>query len=135
VAKKKANSVDKYVGNQVRVRRMTLGMSQGDLAKRLGLTFQQVQKYEKGANRIGAGRLFDLARILDVEVVYFYDGLLEPLSGRPGFAEDPAPPPKPPAHTAENTQLLVAFGRIQDPKVRKHVLELVRALADDQRAE
>ena len=111
---------------------MTLGMSQGDLAKLLGLTFQQVQKYEKGANRIGAGRLFDLARILDVGVLYFYDGLLEPLSGRPGFAEDAVLPPTPPAHTAEATQLLIAFGRIQDQKVRRRLLDLVRALADGQ---
>ena len=105
VAEKKANSIDKHVGNQVRARRMTLGMSQGDLAKLLGLTFQQVQKYEKGANRIGAGRLFELARILGVGVLYFYEGLIEPLGGRPGFAEDAAPAPTPPAHAADATQL------------------------------
>lgn len=107
-------------------------MSQEKLAKLLGLTFQQVQKYEKGVNRIGAGRLFDLARILDVGILYFYADLVDESSGRPGFAEDEAPPPTPPLQTQETTQLLAAFARVHDPKVRRRILDLVRTLADKQ---
>jgi transcriptional regulator with XRE-family HTH domain len=104
-------------------------MSQEKLAKLLGLTFQQIQKYEKGVNRIGAGRLFDLARILDVGILYFYDGLIDESSGRPGFAEDEAPAPIPPPQSAEVAQLLAAFARIHDPKVRRRILDLVKSLA------
>jgi transcriptional regulator with XRE-family HTH domain len=131
VPKKQANKIDKHVGNQVRTRRMMLGMSQEKLGERLGLTFQQVQKYEKGVNRIGAGRLFDLARILEIGLPYFYDGLLDPVSGRPGFAEPEVPPPSPSRQTPESAQLLGAFSRIRDPKVRRRILELVRSLAGE----
>jgi transcriptional regulator with XRE-family HTH domain len=130
VPKKQANSIDKHVGSQIRARRITRGMSQEKLAKLLGLTFQQVQKYEKGVNRIGAGRLFDVARILDVGILYFYDGLVKESSGRPGFAEDESPAPVPAAPAAETAQLLAAFTRIHDPKVRRRILDLVKSLAD-----
>jgi transcriptional regulator with XRE-family HTH domain len=131
VPKKQANKIDKHVGNQVRNRRLMLGMSQEKLGERLGLTFQQVQKYEKGVNRVGAGRLFDLARILEIGLLYFYDGLLDPTSGRPGFAEPEVPAPSPPERTPETAQLLAAFSRIRDPKVRRRILELVRSLAGE----
>ncbi len=72
---KKANPIDAQVGNRVRIRRMLIGMSQEKLGDLLGLTFQQVQKYEKGVNRIGAGRLFEIARILGVPIDFFYDGV------------------------------------------------------------
>src|SRR5579871_3662815 len=75
VPKKQANPVDVQVGNRVRLRRMLIGMSQERLGDLLGLTFQQVQKYEKGVNRIGAGRLFEIARILGVPIEFFYDGV------------------------------------------------------------
>src|ERR1700724_1021050 len=75
VPKKQANPVDLLVGNRVRIRRMLIGMSQERLGELLGLTFQQVQKYEKGVNRIGAGRLFEVSRILNVPVDFFYEGL------------------------------------------------------------
>src|SRR5882757_8840256 len=74
VAKKTANPIDIQVGNRVRIRRMLIGMSQEKLGDMLGLTFQQVQKYEKGVNRIGAGRLYEIARILGVPVDFFYEG-------------------------------------------------------------
>ena len=74
--------IDVYVGARIRGRRTMLGMSQGDVAKRLGLTFQQVQKYERGINRIGAGRLFRLAEILDVDTAYFWDGMTPTLGTR-----------------------------------------------------
>jgi transcriptional regulator with XRE-family HTH domain len=89
VPKKQANPVDIQVGNRVRIRRMLIGMSQERLGELLSLTFQQVQKYEKGVNRIGAGRLFDVSRILGVPIDYFYEGVGAQL-GREGFAEDSA---------------------------------------------
>src|SRR5271170_564399 len=73
--KKQANPIDAQVGNRIRLRRMLIGMSQERLGELLGLTFQQVQKYEKGINRIGAGRLFEIARILDVPINFFYEGV------------------------------------------------------------
>ena len=75
MAKKQANPIDIQVGNRVRIRRMLIGMSQERLGDLLGLTFQQVQKYEKGVNRIGAGRLFEVSRILNVPVDFFYEGV------------------------------------------------------------
>src|ERR1700754_2600069 len=90
VPKKQANPVDVQVGNRVRIRRMLIGMSQERLGGLLDLTFQQVQKYEKGINRIGAGRLFDVARIRGVPIEYFYEGAQ--LSGQAGFAEESTPP-------------------------------------------
>src|ERR1051325_5577753 len=91
-AKKQANPIDAQVGNRVRIRRMLIGMSQERLGDLLGLTFQQVQKYEKGVNRIGAGRLFEMARILGVPIDFFYEGV-ESGEGRPGFAEPECAPP------------------------------------------
>src|SRR5277367_711039 len=91
VPKKQANPIDIQVGNRVRIRRMLIGMSQERLGDLLGLTFQQVQKYEKGVNRIGAGRLFDVSRILGVPIEFFYEGATEHLAG--GFAESEAAPP------------------------------------------
>jgi transcriptional regulator with XRE-family HTH domain len=132
VPKKQANAVDALVGNQVRLRRISLGMSQDKLAQFLGLTFQQVQKYEKGLNRIGASRLFELARILGVGILYFYEGAIDGVSGRPlGFAEDASPAPAPSVPTQEGLQLNMAFTRISDPKLRRRILELVKALAAD----
>ncbi len=108
---------------------MALDMSQEELGKQLGLTFQQVQKYERGMNRIGAGRLFELARILGVGILYFYEGVVGH-SGRPlGFAEESAPSPVPPRNM-EGALLSSAFARISNPKIRKRIVDLVRELAD-----
>jgi transcriptional regulator with XRE-family HTH domain len=105
-------------------------MSQGKLGQLLGLTFQQIQKYEKGANRIGAGRLFEFARVLGVSILYFYEGILDELSGPPfGFAEDEAPPPK--QRDSEVAELTAAFLRIKDAAVRKQIFELVKSTATD----
>jgi len=107
-------------------------MSQEKLGQHLGLTFQQVQKYERGVNRIGAGRLFALARILGVGILYFYEGITTEASGRKsGFAEAEAPAPRPPPLGADETRLLVAFRRIRDPKLRRRILELVKGMAAD----
>lgn len=120
----RANPIDVHVGTRVRLRRMLLGMSQEKLGERLGLTFQQVQKYEKGVNRIGASRLFELANVLGVSVGFFYDeapgqvALSADHAASSGFAEMPAE-----SYAAdflgsrEGLELNKAFARITDPKV------------------
>ncbi len=126
--------VDVHVGRRLRERRTLLGMSQERLAELLGVTYQQVQKYERGANRIGSSRLHDIARFLDVPVAWFFAGLDEPESRVPGLAESPAvftfdapaPPQPPPRETAE---LVRAFSAIREPEVRRRLVDLVRTLA------
>jgi transcriptional regulator with XRE-family HTH domain len=129
--KKHANPVDTHVGSRVRLRRMLIGMSQERLGELLGLTFQQVQKYEKGVNRIGAGRLFDIARILGVPIDYFYESTAKQLSNPRGVSENEASPVMEFISSGEGLQLSLAFMRIKDAKVRKRVLDLMRSLADE----
>jgi transcriptional regulator with XRE-family HTH domain len=130
---RRPNPMDIHVGSRVRLRRMLLGISQEKLGKRLGLTFQQVQKYEKGVNRIGASRLFDLATVLDVPIQYFYEDApsgAARISSAPGFSEAPADGPIMEfLASREGLELNKAFARIQDPKARRAVIDLVRALA------
>ena len=128
---RRANAMDVHVGTRVRLRRMLLGMSQEKLGEQLGLTFQQVQKYEKGVNRIGAGRLHDLGQVLGVPIQFFYEqapgGSLEH-----GFAEQPAESYVVEfLSSREGLELNKAFVRITDPRVRRTVLDLVRSLAGD----
>lgn len=133
--KKQANPIDAHVGARVRLRRMLVGMSQERLGELLGLTFQQVQKYEKGVNRIGAGRLFEVAHILGVPIDYFYDGVDANLAeaGGAGFAESGGSPPVMEfLASGEGLQLSLAFMRLKDPKLRKRVLELVKTLAGEE---
>lgn len=126
------NAIDRHVGSRVRLRRQLLSMSQEKLGDELGVTFQQVQKYERGANRIGAGRLWTLARVLDVPVSFFYDGVAESLN-QPGFAEgDQTPIVDDFIQSADGVQLAQAFSRIRDSKVRRRILELVRTLAAEE---
>lgn len=130
--KKQANPIDAQVGNRVRLRRMLIGMSQEKLGESLNLTFQQVQKYEKGVNRIGAGRLYHVARILGVPITYFYEDVASD-HGAPGLAEDAANPPVISfLASPDGLQLSLAFMRIKDPNVRKRVIDLVKSLADDE---
>jgi transcriptional regulator with XRE-family HTH domain len=132
----KPNPVDVHVGSRVRLRRTLLGLSQEKLGDALGLTFQQVQKYERGANRIGASRLFDLSRVLDVPVSFFFDDMAEDATERKpavdididemsqgGFDVDPMA-------RRETLELVRAYYRIKDPLVRKRVFELAKALAN-----
>ena len=129
--KKQANPIDVQVGNRVRIRRMLIGMSQERLGDLLGLTFQQVQKYEKGVNRIGAGRLFEVSRILNVPVDFFYEGLgTNPLPANETDAA--APQVMEFVASGEGLQLSLAFMKIKDAKVRKRVLDLVKSLAEEE---
>ena len=135
LSKKQANSVDAQVGSRVRLRRMLIGMSQEKLGELLGLTFQQVQKYEKGVNRIGAGRLFEVARILGVPIGYFYESVSGQLAGARGFSEkEDSQPVIEFVSSGEGLQLSLAFMKIKDPKVRKRVLDLVKSLGDEESA-
>jgi transcriptional regulator with XRE-family HTH domain len=136
----KPNPIDVHVGRRLRLRRTLLGMSQEKLGELLGLTFQQVQKYERGANRIGSSRLFELGQILDVPVSFFFDDLPEatpgPLPGypRPGLAEEGATFEHADAALSldkrETLELVRAYYRIGDPAVRKRLFELAKALAN-----
>jgi transcriptional regulator with XRE-family HTH domain len=130
---RRANPIDVHVGSRVRLRRMLLGMSQEKLGEHLGLTFQQIQKYEKGINRIGASRLFDLARVLGVPVQFFYEELPTAESEKlTGFGERPAESYAVEfLGSREGLELNKAFARITDPRVRRSIVELVRAFAGD----
>ena len=132
---RRPNPIDVHVGSRVRLRRMLLGISQEKLGERLGLTFQQVQKYEKGVNRIGASRLFDLSTVLAVPISFFYEAApagearVQPI---PGFAEAASNTDSAILEflsTREGLELNKAFSRIADAKTRRAILELVRALA------
>jgi transcriptional regulator with XRE-family HTH domain len=135
VPKKQANPVDAHVGHRVRLRRMLMGMSQEKLGELLGLTFQQVQKYEKGVNRIGAGRLFEIAGILGVPISFFYEDAVGRTGVAGGFAEDDdSAPVMEFISSGEGLQLTLAFMRIKDAKVRRRILDLVRELTEDEEA-
>lgn len=130
--KKLPNPIDVHVGSRVRMRRMLVAMSQEKLGESLGLTFQQVQKYEKGANRIGASRLFNIARVLGVPIEFFYEGLSfeDDGNGADQAEADQSAFELDMLSSSEGIQLNSAFFSIRDPKVRKKILELVRALGD-----
>ncbi|HEX4637059.1 MAG TPA: helix-turn-helix transcriptional regulator [Rhizomicrobium sp.] len=115
----------------MRIRRMLIGMSQERLGDLLGLTFQQVQKYEKGVNRIGAGRLFEMSRILNVPVDFFYEGV-NGAAAQPGSAESEGAPVMEFVSSGEGLQLSLAFMKIKDARVRKRVLDLVKSLAEEE---
>jgi transcriptional regulator with XRE-family HTH domain len=127
---KAPNPVDKYVGSRVRMRRIMLGMSQEKLGEALGLTFQQVQKYEKGTNRVGASRLQQIAEILQVPVSFLFDGGPSGIVGGENFGEGASP-----AYisdflaTSEGLALTRAFTRIPDSKLRRSIVELVEQIA------
>ncbi|WP_201829130.1 helix-turn-helix domain-containing protein [Microvirga zambiensis] len=127
--KKSTGSIDKEIGSRVRMRRVSIGMSQEKLGDMLGLTFQQVQKYEKGMNRISVARLVEIARILGVDIDFFFDGI-KPTKGESGFADGGAP-----AYVAdmmstpEGLQLVRHFTGIKNSKVRKSIVQLVASLA------
>ena len=124
-----ANAVDRRLGQRVRTRRLEIGMSQEKLAELLGVTFQQVQKYEKGVNRIAASRLFDISAALDMSVARFFEGLAPARGG--GVAEEGEGFIQDALSTPEGMQIMSLFASIKSPKVRRRVVELVRALAEE----
>jgi transcriptional regulator with XRE-family HTH domain len=114
------------------MQRMLVGMSQERLGEALGLTFQQVQKYEKGTNRIGASRLQQISQTLNVPMAFFFDGAPEGDGAAQGFADDPGTSNVMDfLSTAEGMQLNKAFARIHDARVRRRIIDLVQALADE----
>ncbi|HSV29069.1 MAG TPA: helix-turn-helix domain-containing protein [Candidatus Omnitrophota bacterium] len=134
----KPNPIDIHVGGRVRLRRTLLGITQEKLAESLGLTFQQVQKYERGANRVGASRLFDLSRVLDVPVSFFFEEMSEDVQkNSPGLIGNSADPESAvanykgdPVMKRETLELVRAYYRIKDPDVRKRVCDLANALGE-----
>ncbi len=114
--------IDVHVGSRVRLRRTLLGLNQPALGEALGLTFQQIQKYERGENRIGASNLWKLAQVLDVHVSFFFDGVVEDQAG-------PTPSDSNPLQKPETLAFVRAYYRITDPKARHSLFELAKALA------
>jgi len=135
----RSHPVDVHVGARMRQRRTLLGMSQEKLGTAVGLTFQQIQKYERGSNRIGSSRLFEFAKVLDVPVSYFVDEMpSNALSGRPmagrgrkGFGEAATPfeQEKDPLIKRETLELVRAYYKIPDPHIRRRLFDLAKALA------
>lgn len=127
--------VDIHVGQRLRQRRAILGLSQEKLGRAIGLTFQQIQKYERGANRIGASRLYEFSRILDVPVSFFFDEMPDSLKTSEGRfvagMQDSRPESHDPDPLAkrETLELVRAYYRIANPRVRKRLFELTKALA------
>jgi len=133
----KFNLIDAHVGSRVRLRRTLLGLSQEKLGEAIGLTFQQVQKYERGANRIGASRLFDLSRVLDVPVSFFFDDMPEDPELQPVVETLPALPQDrggsvetDPLAKEETLELVRAYFRVADPVLRRRLFELTKAVAN-----
>ena len=129
MVKKSPNPTDKYVGSRVRMRRMMLEMSQERLGNAIGLTFQQVQKYEKGTNRIGASRLQQIAQVLQVPVSFFFEGAPNPPGKTVGSGDAPSP-----AYvtdflaSSEGLALTRAFTRIKNAKLRRRIVDLVEEM-------
>ena len=128
--------VDAHVGGRLRERRILLGLSQTRLGESLGLSFQQIQKYERGIDRISVGRLVHLAHVLEVPITYFFDELSEPGDtagaaglgmgiGKPGAAEAAEDP----MSNRETLELVRAYYQIEPPELRKHIFALIRSIA------
>ena len=127
---RKSDAVDKHVGERVRVRRIMLKMSQGELGTKIGVTFQQLQKYEKGTNRIGASRLYQLSQVLDVPPGFFFEDL-PGAKGRggnamPDYLVDVM-------STALGQRIVKALSRVQDPKMRANFGRLIEGVAGEER--
>ena len=129
----KKQDVDGYVGKRLRLRRTMMGLSQEAIAKAVGITFQQVQKYEKGANAMNSTRLFEFAQFMHVPVAYFFEGL-ESSSGAAGFAEEGEKfdhKSRNVVSDRESLEIMKAFKRIKEQAMRKRLADLVRAVADN----
>jgi len=126
MSKRDPNYIDRHVGNRVRMRRLLIGMSQEKLGELLGITFQQVQKYEKGSNRVSASRLYYLGQILGVPVQFFFDELPE-AGNQPGMSEVGMTDL---LSSSEVSQLARAFSEISDPVARRAIMGMVKQFAD-----
>ncbi|WP_333587979.1 helix-turn-helix domain-containing protein [Phenylobacterium sp.] len=128
------NPVDRHVGLRIRLRRKELGVSQEKLAEAIGLTFQQVQKYERAANRVSASKLWEMARALKTSVAYFYEGL-----GDPTLSNGPEEDGRDSVHdfllTPEGMELAALFPKVRQARVRRRLLDLVRTMAEEAEAE
>ena len=128
------NPVDSHVGSRIRLRRTLLGLSQEKLGNAIGLTFQQVQKYERGLNRVGASRLWDLSRVLGVQVSFFFDDIDDSIANQSprmmaGLEEEITEYDQDPMTRKETLELVRAYYRIPDSKVAKRIFELVKAMS------
>ena len=130
------NAIDVHVGRRVRLRRTLLGMSQEQLGEALSITFQQVQKYERGSNRISSSRLWDIGQILDVPVSFFFDDMSDdtkdhsPRKMRTGDAVDIDDVPLDPMARRETLELVRAYYQIKNQTVRKRITEMVKSVAN-----
>ncbi len=127
--------IDVHVGARVRQRRVLLGMNQTKLGDALGMSFQQVQKYENGKNRVSASRLYDLSRVLDVSIEHFFEDMppavvdSSPAARKSGKAKKPPTYEPNPMHRRETLELVRAYYKIENAKIRKRVYELTKTLA------
>ena len=130
------NPVDVYIGNKVKARRLILGLSQEELAKSIGLTFQQVQKYERGTNRISVSRLIDIGKALKAPIDYFFDGVAASALGMKsalikGFADTKQEPFEPDQLTKRDVlELVRAYSRIKSPQLKKQIIEMAKAMSN-----
>lgn len=131
-SKKSPNPIDVHVGSRVRLRRMMLGMSQEKLGEALGITFQQIQKYEKGTNRVGASRLQHIATVLKVPVSFFFEDAPGSPEEAAGFAEQPHSYVVDFLSSSEGLALNKAFVKIRDARVRRKIVDLVQTLSTDE---
>lgn len=134
--KGRANSVDENVGMQLRQRRSLLGLSQEKLAEQVGITFQQIQKYENGANRISASRLYEFSKVLDIPVSFFFEGSNDQSSNKAvfGLAENDQAAfegPDDVMKRKETLELVRVYYSIENPKLRKDLFKLVRSMAEN----
>lgn len=130
MTKRDPNFVDAHVGNRVRLRRQLIGMSQEKLGELLGITFQQVQKYEKGSNRVSASRLHMMSKVLNVPIQFFFEGLQEPAEGAEGFREGEANAAVDMCATPEGVQLAKIMAEINNPSHRKLLVTIAKAVAE-----
>ncbi|WP_207462855.1 helix-turn-helix transcriptional regulator [Azospirillum sp. SYSU D00513] len=130
------DAVDVYVGSRIRTRRTLIGMNQTALAQRVGLTFQQIQKYEKGANRVSASKLWQFSQALDVPVSFFFEEMPGDLRKRGGLSPEPADAspvdnPEPGLmRKRETLELVKAYTRIANPRDRRRIYEIFKTLGD-----
>ncbi len=134
-APRAANPVDVHVGTRIRLRRQVLKMSQEKLGDKLGVTFQQVQKYERGSNRVGASRLWKISEVLEVPINFFFDGLSDNFTNGEFAEDDQMPIVYEFINSTDGVALAKAVSQIRSKAVRRQLLELARAMAKDSQGE